>query len=131
MLLRFVRPQEPDQEAASLLFRAHRDGSVRLILLDLSLYELVNAEVRRMGERWDVVRDDLNDIFGLELHMVRIDVALATETAKVADETGLSGYDAAFVAAGAHVRAPLITTDRRILERAAGYDVIDLADLAS
>jgi predicted nucleic acid-binding protein len=103
---------------------------VALILLDLSYYELVNTEGRRLGLPWEDVQADLRTLSELTLPTMRMDEELAIETAKVAEETGLSGYDAAFVAASAFVQAPLVTTDREIIERASAYQVVHLADLA-
>lgn len=107
----------------------YENGSATLILLDLSYYELVNTEVRRLGLPWDEVQADLRTLSDLTFPTIRIDEELAIETARVAEETGLSGYDAAFVAASAFMQAPLVTTDREIVERASRYQVVHLADL--
>lgn len=57
-----------------------------------------------------------------------VDSALAVATARVAATTGLSGYDAAFLAGARHLSLPLVTADAHI-KTVAPDEVLLLGDL--
>lgn len=110
-----------------------RDASlhdrVTLCLLDLSLYEFVNALVRRLRRRTADAREDIEHLMAAALPLIRVDDALLVRPAAIAAETGLSGYDAAFVAASELARIPLLIADQRLVRSAPGALVLSLRDL--
>ncbi|HWK25212.1 MAG TPA: PIN domain-containing protein [Solirubrobacter sp.] len=87
-----------------------------LATLDLAFYEVVNVAIRawrdpaageRLRERVVALADDGG--------LVRADTDLLAHAAAVADDTGISVYDAAYVAAARHARAQLVSCDVRDL----------------
>lgn len=119
VIVRFFHADEDDEQAATdVLYAAWGEGRIELLMLDLSVYEFLNVLTRGLG--WDSARAarGVRRLFDLELPVIHIDRDLAVDSARFAANTGLSGYDAAFVAAARSLEVPLVTTDRRIIERA-------------
>lgn len=100
----------------------HRDagrllaGPDPLATLDLAFYEVANVAVRswrdtaaagRLRERVAAVADDGG--------LVRADAALLDDASALADEQGISVYDAAYVAAARRSGARLVSCDLRDL----------------
>ena len=107
--------EDPDDEN-------HRDarrllgGSDPLATLDLAFYEVTNVAVRawrdpsaahRLRERATAVADDGG--------LVRANAALIADAAAVADEHGISVYDAAYVVAARVSGGELVSCDLRDL----------------
>lgn len=119
VLLRLFHDEaDRDQPAVDALRAAWAAGEIDLLVLDLSVYELVSVLVRRLGFEAQPAQAVVDALFEMELPLVGVDRGLARETVRVAADTGLSGYDAAFVAAARDVGVPLLTADRRIVEKA-------------
>lgn len=107
--------EDPDDEqyaAAGQLLR----GDEPLATLDLAFYEVTNVAVRvwrdlpaarRLRERVSAIGDDGG--------LIRADPALLSRAAGVADEHGISVYDAAYVAAAGGWDAQLVSCDLRDL----------------
>lgn len=101
----------------------HHDGAVRLLAdpdplatLDLAFYEVGNvairawrdrAAARRLQERVAALADDGG--------LVRVDPSLLSDATSLAEESGISVYDAAYVAAAGRAGARLISCDVRDL----------------
>ena len=98
------------------------------VLLDLTVYECLNVAVRRLGFSAERASAVAEDIYALGAPIVAVDRELAVTTARLAADLGLSGYDAAFVAAARGLGLPLLTADRRLHDRAGGTALL-LADL--
>ncbi|TFV64573.1 PIN domain-containing protein [Geodermatophilus sp. DF01-2] len=107
--------EDPDDEnhhdATRLL-----EGSDPLTTLDLAYYEVTNVAVRawrdlpaahRLRERVEAVADDGG--------LARASPALLADAAAVADEHGISVYDAAYVAAARASGSELVSCDVRDL----------------
>jgi predicted nucleic acid-binding protein len=119
VILRLVHDHRDDQQAAADALRgAVLANHTVLCLLDLSVYEFVNVMVRRFGWSADRATRNVEHLFDLEFPMVMCDRGLAVDTARIAAATGLTGYDAAFVAAARALGVPLVTADEDIAERA-------------
>lgn len=102
---------------------SHHASAVRLLgireplaTLDLALYEVTNVAVRawrnpgaaeRLRERIAAIANDGG--------VVRADAELMGSAALIAEEYGISVYDAAYVAAARRVEAPLVSCDVRDL----------------
>lgn len=103
---------DADHEHALALLRS---GEV-IATLDLALYEVSNVAAarwhdegaaRRLRERiWAIAEDG---------ELVRVDRALIEEAARLAIQSRLSVYDAAYVAGATRLAAPLASCDRRDL----------------
>jgi predicted nucleic acid-binding protein len=111
VLLAAEDSDDPNHAAAAALLRTGTLGT-----LDLAAYELTNvAEVRwrdpqaglRLRQRvWAIAE------FGA---LVRIDRQLAEHTAELSRQHAISAYDAAYVAGGERLGAPLASCDERDL----------------
>jgi predicted nucleic acid-binding protein len=107
--------EDPDDENyadAGQLLR----GAEPLATLDLAFYEVTNVAVRtwrdlpaahRLRERVAAITDDGG--------LVRADTALLSRAAALAEEQGISVYDAAYVAAAGGWGAQLVSCDVRDL----------------
>ena len=91
-------------------------GDDPLVTLDLAFYEVTNVAVRawrdlpaaqRLRERVAAVADDGG--------LVRVDNGLVAAAATVAEEHGISAYDAAYVVGARSSGAELVSCDRRDL----------------
>lgn len=132
VLLRLFYDQGgPEQAAADAIREAFEGGRTELVLLDLSVYEFVNALVRGLGKSAEDAAAYVDALFDLDAPVVAVHRDVAVRAAGLAAGTGLSGYDAAFAAAAESLAVPLITADREIARKARAHDVLSLADLAS
>jgi predicted nucleic acid-binding protein len=132
VLLRFFHHHDDELQPRALALReAFLDRKVALILLDLSIYEVINVLVRRLTRSAARLRKDVHALFALETPIYAVDTALATETAAIASATNLSGYDAAFLAASRLLAVPLVTADQHLLDASKGDGVIALASVAT
>lgn len=131
VLIRFFRDHgDEPQRAADALLEAFVAEELSLFLLDLSIYELINILVRRLRRSGPEVAADVDGVFDLGAPVFALDRESARRTASIAARTGLSGYDAAFVATADLLGVPLVTADHEIVQRAERYGVLDLRSLA-
>lgn len=98
-----------------------------LLLLDLAAYEMVNVLIRRKRFSGDDAAEVLRWVFHLADIVLRVNLDVAARAARIAAATGLSGYDAAFLAAGEHARVPVVTLD----ERLAAAGAVHIRELAA
>jgi len=111
---------EPGGEtpAARRLAEASEDGLVELKVLDLTYYEAGNT-FRKLGASGSVIAvvlEQIHEVCGPGLVMDRRGRAAVAE---VADSTGLSFYDAAYVALADQHELTLVTVDKAMI-RAGG-----------
>jgi predicted nucleic acid-binding protein len=104
-------PANPAYRSAAALAR----GDVSVAALDLTLYEVVNAVARgyRQPDQAQRIARAILRTCGDDL--VRVDLELGEEIAKVVAEHGLSAYDAAYVAAARRNGWQLVSLDVRDL----------------
>ncbi len=132
VLLRFFHDhRDTEQPAADRIERAFREGQIGLVLLDLSIYEFTNVLVKKLRLSPEEARIYVGKLYDLEAPIHAVSRDLAERAAEIAVRTGLSGYDAAFVAASVILVLPLLTADRALKLRASEFEVVHLADLAS
>jgi predicted nucleic acid-binding protein len=132
VLLRLFHPhQDPEQAAADAIAEELTARGMEPVLLDLSVYELINVVIRRLNTSEDEAIQVVDALYDLGLPVYAVDMSLARRTASITAVTGLSGYDAAFVAAGEALALPLVTADRKLVRRAKGFDVRHLGDVLS
>jgi len=130
VLVRFFVPYaDEDQPRAEALRDGWLDDRVQLVQLDLSVYEFVNAVTRSLGHGSEQAAREVGALYRLQMPIVPVDNALAVEAARLAADLGLSGYDAAFVAAARRLGVPLVTCDRRLA--ASADEALLLTDLAA
>lgn len=120
---------EDDRIAADRLLLAWEEGTITLSTLDLLGYEFANVLVRQQWPAAEVGRA-LDRLADLSLPVGRVDRGLLDAAAVVAEQSGASVYDAAFVALARRGGVPLLTADRRLVERITEHGVVLLAALA-
>jgi len=97
------------------MLRAHRAEQVDVKILDLSMYELGNILLRKLGWTARDVADQLDDVqilCGSPLALVDV---WRREAADLAEQHGLGFYDAAFAAAARGLGVSLVSADRQLL----------------
>lgn len=130
VLLRFFLPHQDDgQSSATRLGDAIAGGAVTAAFLDLGIYEFINICARKRRRSEEQVAGDVESLFEMGLLIVAVDAALATAAARLAVATGLSGYDAAFLAGARHLSLPLVTADKHI-KTVAPDEVLMLGELS-
>jgi len=106
---------EPDAEAV-----AARLAGRPLIAPTLLRYEMVSVYLKKL-RRYAAERSALSEMLRaysqLEIQEVQPDTE---EVARIAEETGLTAYDAAYLWLGQLIRAPVVTLDQRLAEVARG-----------
>ena len=87
---------------------------MQLVLLDLSVYELVNVAVRRLGLDSSHATGIVTDLFRFRMPIVSVDAALGRATAEIAAETASPGTTppSSLRRGGAASRS--VTGDRRL-----------------
>lgn len=119
VLLRLWIDHDDDlQTHSDRLREAFIEDLVGIVLLDLSVYEFINIQTRKFKLGPATVSANVDALFDLGVPLVSINKSLARETALISSTTGLSGYDAAFVAAAKALAIPLVTGDQTILLKA-------------
>lgn len=112
VLLAGVDRRDPEHEAAAAMLA----GPVSLATIDLAFYEVTNVALRawRSPELAVVLRRIVVAI-GQDGGLVRVDEELIANAAGIAEEHGLSAYDAAYVSGSTVSGAQLVSCDVRDL----------------
>ena len=112
VLLAGVDQRDPHHDAAAAMLA----GPVSLATIDLAFYEVTNVALRawRSTELAVVLRRIVVAI-GEDGGLVRVDEELIANAAGIAEEHGLSAYDAAYVSGAAVTGARLVSCDMRDL----------------
>ncbi len=104
---------DDDQHEAA---RELLEGDANLSTLELAYYEVGNVAVRAWRDVPAAARlQGLVAAIAADGGLVRADESLMSHAIRVADEHGLSVYDAAYVAGAARAGLPLVSCDRRDL----------------
>jgi predicted nucleic acid-binding protein len=112
VLLARADVDDPEHDATRTLLA----GTAPIATLDLAFYEVTNVALRAWHDR--VAARSLRELvsaLGDDGGLVRVDESLAAAAAGLADQHGLSAYDAAYVAGAAAAGARLVSCDRRDL----------------
>jgi predicted nucleic acid-binding protein len=126
----FTRHDEADRHKAIALRALHASGRCALVVPEFSLLEILNA-VRFSGR---AVEDDAARALAL-LEKLRLDVVsleweLLRESMASSWASGLSMYDAAYVALAERLGVPIVTADDVMVRKLSGRaSVIRLHDL--
>lgn len=130
-LLRLVHDTGDDQQPGADAVRAAMLADrVSLFLLDHSVYEVIDVLVRRLGRPASAISTDIDNLFDLDLPIVTLDRALASEAAWQSAYHGVSAADGAVVAAARRLGVAVLTADRDLAGRLPGEDVVVLGDCA-
>lgn len=101
------------------------DGALELRILDLTLYEVGNVFVRAL--RWEAGRAAMAlDCISSIVSTLTPSAAKHRLAAELAEEHGLSYYDAAYAAVAATRGGRLVTADRQLLSSGLGVSAVAL-----
>jgi len=107
----WIASRDPDDRHQAPALELTFDTKQTAATLDLTLYEVANAVVRR----WSDPRAAAKLCRSVELrckeNFVRVDSGLIEATGELAVEHGLTGYDAAYVAVARRYGWQLVSTD--------------------
>ncbi len=106
---------ESEVDAARRLLTAHRAGTVRLLLLELALYEFGNVLLRALRQPPSVVIDQLDLLRRLCGPFAHPPPSWWAEAALIGHQHGLTFYDASWAAAARALDSPLVSADRQLL----------------
>lgn len=116
----FHAEAEEEVGPSRALLVAHRDGGISLIVLDLTAYEVGNALLRGRaslpGRKIGIVLDAIGAI----CPAVRPDAGELRAAAQLAEDHGLTLYDAAYVAVARARGSVLATLDRALIDAGLG-----------
>lgn len=106
---------EKNVEEARALQRAHVTGALKVYVLDLAIYELGNVLVRAL--RWPAahVADQIDDLLVICGAPITLTSSWARQAAGLAEQHGLTFYDAAWAAVAQDLDLPLVSADRQLL----------------
>jgi len=108
---------EPDHEAATAIVTKSARGEVELRLLDLTLYELGNAVVRAWKQPPRVARLVVDAAIDVAIGLPLVPTASERRDAHVlAEQHGLSVYDATYASVAQERRLTLVSSDRKLLD---------------
>jgi predicted nucleic acid-binding protein len=132
VVVKWLVDDEPRTAEAKSLLTVHLEGGSRASILDVTLYEVGNALVRKgiwgadMGVlldqllRWDLGWISLTDAVGVD------------KVSEVVGAYELSFYDASYLAAALLHDLPLVTDDAALFQAASDEGVgIDLASVGA
>ncbi len=110
---------ERGTDGAIALRDRHVNGEVRLVAPELMVYEVANALRYHPRVGSDRLAEHIEDLFAVEVGLDPVSEVSMTAAIQTAYRTGLSIYDAAYVALAERLDATLYTADEALL-RAAG-----------
>jgi len=117
---------EAGVDDARAVLTAYRDGTIGVILLDLTLYELGNALLRGRGWPASRVADQLDDVDRIA-PVVGATPSERRVAADLAERHGLTFYDALFAATARGRQAALVTADGELLRAGLGMTAASVA----
>jgi predicted nucleic acid-binding protein len=107
---------EDEVPSAQALRSGHLDGATTVRILDLAIYELSNVLIRRRRWAAEEAAAQLDDLLLFVGRPVALDRSWLRDALGLAEQHGLSGYDAHWAAAARHLGVPLVSADRRLLD---------------
>lgn len=118
---------EDEVAQARALQAAHVNGRIVVRLLDLAYYELGNVLLRRRGWPAAAVAEQLEELSDMVGPPVPVSISWTRGAAALSERHGLSYYDACWAAAAEHLRIPLVSADRALLDAGLAESATDAA----
>jgi predicted nucleic acid-binding protein len=119
---------EPDDTESGALLEAAIRGACRLLVLDLTLYEVGNVLVRKHARSGAEVATVIRGIETVA-DVARPDGLVLRDAACIADADRLTFYDAAYAAQAVALGAVLATRDSDFLDRGLGLPPATVLEL--
>lgn len=117
--------EESTEEAEDILDAAHR-GIHLLATCDLAVHEVFNVLIRSKGVRGRDLELAVERFFALPCQLLQTDASCAALAAMIATESGITFYDAVYLAQTQRRNAPLITANPKHQRSSRGIEVISL-----
>lgn len=95
------------------LLDSFTDGSLAILVSELTLYEVANALRYKPDFSTEELKRCVSQLLELQFEIRKFDIALLNETARIAFEGGVTFYDAVPVAIAMIEKARCITADRK------------------
>jgi len=113
---------------ARALRAAHVAGEVEAHIIDLALYEVGNVLLRAL--RWSAADTaaQLDDLVAIVGPPLVVDALIFRSATYLAEQHGLSFYDASWAAAAQELRIPLVTADRRLIAASLAESPAEIAN---
>lgn len=111
----FDERDEAEVPQAWALRDAHVEDKYDARVLDLAIYELSNALLRRKGWPADQIADSIEDLIALIGHVVPVSTTWARDGFHLAEQHRMSAYDGCWAAAARHLHVPLVSADQQLL----------------
>jgi predicted nucleic acid-binding protein len=111
----FHAVNEAEVTESQAILAAHRDELLTAYLLDLGIYEFGNILLRALKWSSEATADQLDDLLVICGPPLSPTPQWRRVAASLAQQHGLTFYDALFAAAAQALDAPLISMDRQLL----------------
>ncbi len=116
---------EKNSDKAAEIRSEFLNGSIPIVISDLTLYELGNLlKFKRFTS--DEIESAIGSLFNLGLDIIAPTRDLLASTAKIAQTHDLTYYDASFVALAQELKFNLITADEKIWEKTKSLGFVEL-----
>jgi predicted nucleic acid-binding protein len=120
VLLRwFTLSKEVDTAKALRLRQEHMSETIELIILDQSLYELIDCLKENAQYSPDLISQALDSLTYMHITLVSYEPAIAKKAAQIAWEHDISIYAAGPIALGAQLRCQTVTCDEALYRKVA------------
>ncbi len=123
----FHREGESQMSEARALRDATARGDVQSRIIDLALYEMGNVLLRSLGWSGPAVADQLTDIVTICGAPLALGLDWHRRAAVVAQQYGLTFYDAAWAAAAEALGVALVSVDAQLLGAGIAESPVDVA----
>ena len=114
-------------DQADKLLKDAQSGSISLLAPELSKYEIGNALLKK-GLEFSLASESFATIYQLPITFIQESEKLAKETYKLAQQVGVTYYDASFIALAKQEHATLITDNPKHQKKTTEVKVESLAD---
>lgn len=115
------------EQAQDILLKAEEE-KIFLFAPDLIIHEVLNVLIRAKGLRGKQLEDAIDEFWQLPLSLFSTDRVLSSTASVIAAQTGMTFYDATYVALALNNQQSLITNNSKDQNVVSEVHVISLAD---
>jgi predicted nucleic acid-binding protein len=134
VVTKWVLADEPNEDNALRLLNEHLEGSVQLYAPSLLMQEVANSlwkAVRRKRISEQVAQNALSSLKDVDLALEEFDWLQTSKILTIASARELTVYDSSYLFLSELKKAPLITADNLVIQKAKEYfDVLHIKDYA-
>lgn len=115
-------------EQAQDILKKAEERKIFLFTPDLAVYEVFNVLIRAKGLAGELLEQALDSFWKLPLSLFSTDKILSSTAAAISSKTGMTFYDASYVALALNNQQCLITNNSKDQDVVSEVPVISLAD---